>query len=810
MKKFTLIIGMLVVGSMVFAQGLTNLQHRMSKIDDVSQNDKQTTTTRTYRAPGDIIFAEYFDSTEWHTASDNGVAVPANMPAGWSVFDATGNNFFWRWSTLGPRGAYTSINDGSPQWWTVPRESSRIRSTSDKEGDRGFMTFELAFFNTTSEGGWPSAPIGHDSYIQFPTIEATDNSAVNIRFEQFHRFCCSSYSPDVGPKMYISNDNANWVRYDVDQAAVNATPSNPSVYEMAISNVAANQSTVYVRIHIKGEAAYFWEFDDVVMYEPEPYDARVMGYWVDYRDEKWGNYFTSGDFTSSYQKRFTGTPFYNAYYAFQKITTSRAIASNFGGLSFPNAKITTKVVKEDGTVVDEKTSAAVASITPGQYDTSFVATHNFQMPKTAESVGSYYYEGLVSGTQEDLVPDNNGYRYDFHITENVFGYANPLTADSDRQSPFSYTSGIDGDGIGVIIHLDPPTENIPGTDIPAPYVLRGINTHINNDGYNWDIWEAGNVAYLKAVVYESDTTTGNFDFTQPVIESESIPIDSTMVNSWVFLPFILDGSSENVTPIAEGQEYIAMIRFTTGNETFWVGADKMTQPSFNSNLLNLGGGTDLGWTGSMSNIAIELIADKYGQNPRGEVKVTVLQEIKVTGEILPLTESPVEIRVPVIDEGGEFTGIEPIIQNTDANGIVTFDNLRSGSYAVLGSFEQNGEAIAVDENGNPLRKRTGVTVQGSGQYEVTIIFENTSSIYEQDLLRDVKLYPVPSNNTVTIESPVDLSRIVVSNIVGQVIQTIENPTQLQTISVANYATGVYMVTLFDNNGNSTTQRLIKH
>ena len=93
---------------------------------------------------------------------------------------------------------------------------------------------------------------------------------------------------------------------------------------------------------------------------------------------------------------------------------------------------------------------------------------------------------------------------------------------------------------------------------------------------------------------------------------------------------------------------------------------------------------------------------------------------------------------------------------------------------------------------------------------MTIIFENTSSIYEQDLLRDVKLYPVPSNNTVTIESPVDLSRIVVSNIVGQVIQTIENPTQLQTISVANYATGVYMVTLFDNNGNSTTQRLIKH
>ncbi|NLK15197.1 MAG: T9SS type A sorting domain-containing protein, partial [Bacteroidales bacterium] len=46
-------------------------------------------------------------------------------------------------------------------------------------------------------------------------------------------------------------------------------------------------------------------------------------------------------------------------------------------------------------------------------------------------------------------------------------------------------------------------------------------------------------------------------------------------------------------------------------------------------------------------------------------------------------------------------------------------------------------------------------------------------------------------------------------IVGQVVQTIENPTEVQTISIANYTTGVYMVTLFDNNGNSTTQRFIK-
>jgi len=806
MKKFTLIIGILVVGSMVFAQRLAEPQHRLLKMTDTPQNYYQKAPTKIDEVVGDIIFEEYFDSTEWHTASDNGVAVPANMPAGWSVFDATGNNFLWRWSTLGPRGAYTSINDGSDQWWTVPRESSRIRSTSDKEGDRGFMTFELAFFNTTSTGGWPSAPIQHDSYIQLPPIETTENAAVNIRFEQYHRFCCSSYSPEAGPKIYVSNDNANWVRYDVDQAAVNATPPNPSVCDVAISDCAANQSTIYIRIHSKAEVAYFWQIDDIVVYEPYSYDIRVVNYWVDYKEGKWGNYFNDDYFVSSYKKRFTGTPYHNPYYAFQKIVTSRAIAINYGAATFPDAMITTKVIKKDGTVLDEKSSAAV-SIAPEEIDTSFVATHNYQIPKTIESVGSYYYEGVLSGSVEDEIPENNLYRYDFNITENVFGYANPVTASTSRQCPICYTRAVDGNGAGVVFFLDPPTENIPGTEIPAPYVLKGINTHINNDGYNWDIWRAGDVAYLTAEVYESDSA-GNFDLNAPVISSASTPIDSTMVDSWVFLPFITDGVSQNITPTIDGQKYLALIRFYTGDRGFFIGADKITQPSIYSNLLLIE--NYLGWTGEAKNISMELIVDKYGKSPTGEIKVTVLQKTTNTKEVVPLYGIPVEIRVPNISENGELAGMNFVTQTTDANGIVTLDSLRSGSYAVVATLLEESGTIAVDEEGNPIKKLTGVTVQGSSVYEVTIVFDNMTSINEQNLLHDVKLYPVPSNNTVTIESPVNISRIVISNIVGQVVQTIENPTQVQTISVANYATGVYLITLFDNNGNSTTQRLIKH
>ena len=121
MKKFTLIIGMLVVSFSLFAQRLAEPQPRLSKMTDAPQNNEQRITSKTGEIEGDIIFEEYFNASEWSAASVDGVAVPENMPEGWSVFDATGNNFFWRWSTEGPRGPYTSIP------WNVPNDRIKIK-----------------------------------------------------------------------------------------------------------------------------------------------------------------------------------------------------------------------------------------------------------------------------------------------------------------------------------------------------------------------------------------------------------------------------------------------------------------------------------------------------------------------------------------------------------------------------------------------------------------------------------------------------------------------------------------------------------
>ncbi len=785
MRKFTLVLSMLAMGSVVFGQQLNNAQHRLSEMTDTPVKAEFQNTKRDVIGAGDILFNEKFDSSLWHTAQADGVAIPANMPNGWTAVDNTGNNFFWRWSVDGPRGRYTA---GAGTAAFVPNQNHRPKSTSDADpaGENGFMLLECDFYNTTSEGQMANPTISMDSYFQSRAIDATENPAVSIYFEQWHRFCCAGYATGIGPKLFVSNNGTDWTEYAVHKANINQTPKvNPSVVEMSISSVAANQSTVYLRFHHMGQSHYHWSVDDITVYEPVPYDTRVMNYWADFGEERMSYYTTVG-----FEKLFSAAPFYSAYHAFQNFVASRALLQNFGASTMSDVTITTKFMKGETELHSATASPAVAVHAIGALD-SIEQTHNFQIPRVTESIGAYHVTGLAFGAEDDELPGNNNYRYNFNITENVFGFADPATASTDRQSPFSYVGSVDGDGIGVVFIMNQPTTTIPGTTIPAPFVARGVNMHINSDVYNWDIWEAGNVAYLQVDLYQG-TLNGEeweFDFTTPIIASESTPIDSNMVNTWVYIPFIADGAAENITPAVDGQQYFVAVRMFTNNLRFFIGADKFIQPSYYGNLLCLG--NQFGWTGMTANISMELVIDNYAANPTGTARFVVENENpQIPGVVHPAVGATLTFFSQ--NESGVAIETSYVLDNT---GIVEIGSLRSGTYAY--TVEYMGET-----------KRSGITVVGSGVSEKHVMFGKVG-IESRATLSGVKLYPNPTTNVVTIESPAAISRIVVSNIVGQTMDVINNPVENQTLSVGSYATGVYMVTLFDNNGNSTTQRLIK-
>jgi len=70
-----------------------------------------------------------------------------------------------------------------------------------------------------------------------------------------------------------------------------------------------------------------------------------------------------------------------------------------------------------------------------------------------------------------------------------------------------------------------------------------------------------------------------------------------------------------------------------------------------------------------------------------------------------------------------------------------------------------------------------------------------------------KVYPNPFNDRITIDNYDKLTRVVVSNIAGQRVIDIEYPTR--EIRTANLVSGIYVISLYTENGVAKTERIIK-
>jgi hypothetical protein len=75
------------------------------------------------------------------------------------------------------------------------------------------------------------------------------------------------------------------------------------------------------------------------------------------------------------------------------------------------------------------------------------------------------------------------------------------------------------------------------------------------------------------------------------------------------------------------------------------------------------------------------------------------------------------------------------------------------------------------------------------------------------LTNTFKVYPNPFNNQITIDNNEKLTRVVISNVAGQRVIDIEYPTH--EIRTANLVSGIYVISLYTENGIAKTERMIK-
>lgn len=169
------------------------------------------------------------------------------LPVDWVVTDSAGEGKIWKYTTTGP------LN--------YPEDS--LKSTTAANG------YMLMDDDSYGQGLAPAM-----TEMITSAINCTGQTSVKVRFQEFFRYYLPAGSEAV---FLVSNDSINWVDlYHAETGlASNAGTPNANTVEFDITAIAANQPTVYLNFTYRGDWGFFWEIDDIEVFEPAPVNAAV-------------------------------------------------------------------------------------------------------------------------------------------------------------------------------------------------------------------------------------------------------------------------------------------------------------------------------------------------------------------------------------------------------------------------------------------------------------------------------------------------------------------------------------------------------
>ncbi|MBL4862429.1 MAG: hypothetical protein JKY09_05360, partial [Crocinitomicaceae bacterium] len=377
----------LVLGLCVLAAQFTVVAQQADNAEDVSIRHQKPTAPAAHDSQKAIPF--------WTEDFGGGI------PTSWDVIDSSGI-CPWVHSFDGSWGYFNGN--------TATAGGEAINSTT---ATNGFMICDVDSANHFTYG----QPSGSNyqylsSYFITSSIDCSGHSSVILSFEQFFR-----YNNSVSLNVLVSNDSTNWTAYDVAYGYANNTFSpNQDIVDLNITNIAANQSTVYIKIGWSARV-YFWMIDDISLSEAEANDVALGNNW-------WGTGLT--------QSQYYKIPLVQA----SPVTFYSEISNNTGA-SITDIFSDVTVTNTGG--VDFQGTSAQATLLPVEMDT-FALTTNWT-PAT-QGLHTVDYLADVNGvTDGDLT--NNDFTDELEITSTIYGLDNLQTpADATGSiSNFSSNTG---------------------------------------------------------------------------------------------------------------------------------------------------------------------------------------------------------------------------------------------------------------------------------------------------------------------------------------------------------------------------------
>ena len=402
MKKFTLLITFLTLGTFLIAQvNLPDIYPPPTLDTDAVRTSTADQSLNKIKTGGTIFWHEEFD---W---GDSTSGIGWFLPDGWTLEDPTDVGYNWHWANDSLIGAFTG--------------EAPIQSTT---AENGFLALNLGGYNLD---------LGHydnfravDNSIVSPVIDCSDHSSVLVRVEQNFRYWAGSQN-----LFEVTNDNGvHWALFDMKMGTLTServggigNGEKIDLY-MNITDVAAGMSEVQFRITWRDAKLYHWMIDDIVFMDGWDYDLQMLYSEADYDN---GTDDPEGFFYALPQSQLSS---FNLH----------GIVNNFGNQEQWGTHLNATVTKNNEVIWEQNSNEIISY--PLTVDTLII-----DEPFTPEEFGHYQIDFSLLSENEDERPFDNYSTMPFMVTDSLFS-----RCDEDAELSFStwgwYTFQHEGDMMG--------------------------------------------------------------------------------------------------------------------------------------------------------------------------------------------------------------------------------------------------------------------------------------------------------------------------------------------------------------------------
>ncbi len=672
MRKFTILLAMVAFATFAFGQkGFVPHAASLSKAENVKKEKQQMKND--LQNSRSLLWYEDFNGTKWAATSDDGIAVPANAPAGWELFDFTGSGYFFRWDTVGPRGNFTSPGDGD--LYCQNPEDPMLSST----GENGYLMLEADYYNTLPDCSDYTDNAMNAAVVYNVPIDFSNEESVHLIFEQWARFCCA-YSASADSWFEVSTDGGEtWEAKSVHEEAINDGTANAHTSDFDISPMVAGESSVIFRFRLQGLSHYHWEIDDVRFVVPAANDIVLLDYWNQYLT---AYQLGDPDLPLNDEQDFIEGFYHYPWFMAQEFVGFNAAILNFGINDLTN--VTHNVlINKNGQELTTYSADPFASFTVGQQDTT-----EFAQTWTPEGKGNYEFVHYLTTAEGDDNPSNDTLKRAFAIGDSTICPID-TTAINRRMSPDNWTNHVDGRGLGFYTTLPDPSLHGDGTGTDR-YIVSGVRIYLSTQEADAEALIESGDANFVAELYKYDPDA---DALELVIQSGTRVLTLDDTASWVYIPFLLNEQDEI---LQEGGDYVVNVAFWGTwtdpygrTASYDIGESSKYKFSFESCMLTDPLGADFGGVQGGAGPAIALgiyFGDDY-----------TTTEYDVTFTVDDGSKAPVEGATVFVGgkQGTTDSNGEAVVALEDGTYDYTIE--REGYGDVTGSVTVSGAATSVSE-----------------------------------------------------------------------------------------------------------------